>query len=134
MNVALLVVDEVGFEQLGRTEATLLFRLVSYRYGRGSILITTNSVDPAPRRANGGRQSLAGTSIVVGAPRHEPDSASQSATSNARRPNAPLRGARSALPAGSLAPRFSSREKNKGAPPPWPPGRRTASVSHDANP
>ena len=42
MNVALLAIDEVGFEQLGRAEASLLFRLVSYRYGRGSILITTN--------------------------------------------------------------------------------------------
>ena len=37
MNVALLAIDEVGFEQLGRAEASLLFRLVSYRYGRGSI-------------------------------------------------------------------------------------------------
>jgi DNA replication protein DnaC len=42
MNVSLLAIDEVGFEQLGRAEASLLFRLVSYRYGRGSILITTN--------------------------------------------------------------------------------------------
>ena len=39
MNVALLAIDEVGFEQFGRAEASLLFRLVSYRYGRGSILI-----------------------------------------------------------------------------------------------
>jgi hypothetical protein len=29
-------------EQLGRAEASLLFRLVSYRYGRSSILITSN--------------------------------------------------------------------------------------------
>jgi DNA replication protein DnaC len=42
VNVALLVVDEVGFEPMSRQEATLLFRLVSYRYGRGSLLITTN--------------------------------------------------------------------------------------------
>ncbi|MEZ4333437.1 MAG: IS21-like element helper ATPase IstB [Myxococcota bacterium] len=42
MNVALLVIDEVGFEPMTRTEASLFFRLVSYRYGRGSILITTN--------------------------------------------------------------------------------------------
>ena len=34
--------DEVGFEPMTRQEASLLFRLVSYRYGRGSILITTN--------------------------------------------------------------------------------------------
>ena len=42
MNVALLVIDEVGFEPMDRTEASLFFRMVSYRYGRGSILITTN--------------------------------------------------------------------------------------------
>ena len=32
----------MGFEPMTRTEASLFFRLVSYRYGRGSILITTN--------------------------------------------------------------------------------------------
>lgn len=42
INVALLIIDEVGFEPMTRQEASLLFRLVSYRYGRGSILITTN--------------------------------------------------------------------------------------------
>ena len=36
------LLDEVGFEPMTRQEASLLFRLVSYRYGRGSILITTN--------------------------------------------------------------------------------------------
>ena len=41
-NVALLVVDEVGFQPLSRLEASLFFRLVSYRYQRGSTLITTN--------------------------------------------------------------------------------------------
>jgi DNA replication protein DnaC len=42
MNVALLIIDEVGFEPMDRKEASLFFRMVSYRYGRGSILITTN--------------------------------------------------------------------------------------------
>jgi DNA replication protein DnaC len=42
MNVALLIIDEVGFEPMSRAEASLFFRMVSYRYGRGSILITTN--------------------------------------------------------------------------------------------
>jgi len=41
-NVAYLVVDEVGFEPMGREDASLLFRLVSYRYCRGSTAITTN--------------------------------------------------------------------------------------------
>ena len=39
---ALLVVDELGFEPMTREEASLFFRLVTYRYGRGSTLITTN--------------------------------------------------------------------------------------------
>ncbi|HEX5107508.1 MAG TPA: IS21-like element helper ATPase IstB [Vicinamibacterales bacterium] len=42
VNVALLIVDEVGFEPMSRHDASLFFRLVSYRYGRGSLLITTN--------------------------------------------------------------------------------------------
>jgi DNA replication protein DnaC len=41
-NVSLVIIDEVGFEVMSREEASLFFRLVSYRYGRGSILITTN--------------------------------------------------------------------------------------------
>jgi DNA replication protein DnaC len=42
LGVALLVIDEMGFEPMDRQAASLFFRLVSYRYGRGSILITTN--------------------------------------------------------------------------------------------
>jgi DNA replication protein DnaC len=42
MNVAMVVIDEVGFQTLTRFEAGLLFRLVSYRYERGSTIITTN--------------------------------------------------------------------------------------------
>lgn len=42
MNVALLVVDEVGFEPLTREEASLFFRLISHRYLRGATIITTN--------------------------------------------------------------------------------------------
>ena len=38
----MIIIDEVGFEPMSRQEASLFFRLVSYRYGRGSILITTN--------------------------------------------------------------------------------------------
>ena len=43
MNVALLIIDEVGFEPMTRVDASLFFRLVSYRYGRGSILIITTN-------------------------------------------------------------------------------------------
>lgn len=42
LSTALLIIDEVGFEPMDREEASLFFRLVTYRYGRGSILITTN--------------------------------------------------------------------------------------------
>ena len=42
LNASLLIIDELGFEPMSRDEASLFFRLVTYRYGRGSILITTN--------------------------------------------------------------------------------------------
>jgi DNA replication protein DnaC len=42
LKVALLIIDEVGFTPLNRQEASLFFRMVSYRYQRGSTLITTN--------------------------------------------------------------------------------------------
>ena len=41
-NVSYLVVDEVGFEPITREEAGLFFRLLNYRYCRGSTAITTN--------------------------------------------------------------------------------------------
>jgi len=42
LNTALLIIDELGFEPMDRAEASLFFRLVTYRYAKGSILITTN--------------------------------------------------------------------------------------------
>ena len=42
VNTGLLVIDEMGFEPMNRMEASLFFRLVSHRYERGSMLITTN--------------------------------------------------------------------------------------------
>ena len=42
ISTSLLIIDEVGFEPMTRQEASLFFRLVSHRYQRGSILITTN--------------------------------------------------------------------------------------------
>lgn len=42
LNTGLLIIDEMGFEPMSRQDASLFFRLVSYRYGRGAILITTN--------------------------------------------------------------------------------------------
>jgi DNA replication protein DnaC len=42
MSTALLLIDEMGFETMTRQEASLFFKLVSYRYSRGAVLITTN--------------------------------------------------------------------------------------------
>lgn len=42
LKVSLLIIDEVGFQPLSRQEASLFFRLVSYRYQKGSTMITTN--------------------------------------------------------------------------------------------
>ena len=39
---AVLVVDEIGYGQLNRSEAELLFRLVSQRYEHGSVILTSN--------------------------------------------------------------------------------------------
>jgi len=41
-NCALLIIDEVGFRPLDRIEANLFFHLVSTRYERGSIVLTSN--------------------------------------------------------------------------------------------
>lgn len=47
---ALLLVDEVGYLPLDRTEANMLFQLVSRRYERGSMIITSNKSFTNPHR------------------------------------------------------------------------------------
>jgi DNA replication protein DnaC len=42
LNTALLIVDEVGFRPLDRHEANLFFRLISARYEKGAIVLTSN--------------------------------------------------------------------------------------------
>ena len=42
MSTSLLLIDEMGYDPMSREEASLFFRLVSYRYGRGAMIITTN--------------------------------------------------------------------------------------------
>ena len=42
MKAGLVIIDEVGFETFTREEANLFFRLVSYRYQRGSLCVTSN--------------------------------------------------------------------------------------------
>jgi len=59
---ALLIIDEVGFTQLSRLEAALLFRLVSWRYGKGATILTTNkSIKDWP-------EVLAGDEVMATAP------------------------------------------------------------------
>lgn len=42
LNAGLVIVDEVGFRPLDRAEANLFFRLVSARYEKGAIALTSN--------------------------------------------------------------------------------------------
>ena len=42
MSTALLLVDEMGYDPMTREDASLFCRLISYRYGRGAMIITTN--------------------------------------------------------------------------------------------
>lgn len=39
---SLPIIDEMGFQTLNHTDAGLLFRVVNYRYDRGSTIITTD--------------------------------------------------------------------------------------------
>lgn len=42
MSSAVLIIDELGFQALDRRDAHLLFKAISYRYERGSTIITSN--------------------------------------------------------------------------------------------
>ncbi|RMF64804.1 MAG: AAA family ATPase [Calditrichaeota bacterium] len=42
MNAAVLIIDELGFQAFDRNDAHLLFKVISYRYERGSTIITSN--------------------------------------------------------------------------------------------
>jgi DNA replication protein DnaC len=55
MKAGLVIIDEEGFETFTREEANLFFRLVSYRYQRGSLCITSK------RRSRTGRRCWPGT-------------------------------------------------------------------------
>ena len=51
-NHRLLIIDELGFVPLSKTGAELLFELVSQRYERAAVLITSNlPFDGGPRRS-----------------------------------------------------------------------------------
>lgn len=55
MSSSLLLIDEMGYDPMSREEASLFFRLVSYRYGRGAMIITTNQEYSRLDRAAGRR-------------------------------------------------------------------------------
>ena len=55
-----LIVDEFGYQPLSREESNLLFRVVNYRYQRGSIAITTNKAITSWPEVLGGDEVLAG--------------------------------------------------------------------------
>ena len=58
---SLLIVDEMGYEPFDREEANLFFRVVNYRYQRGSICLTTNkAITDWP-------EMLAGDEVLAGA-------------------------------------------------------------------
>lgn len=40
--MALMILDELGYLALDKGDASLLFQLVSHRYERGSIIVTSN--------------------------------------------------------------------------------------------
>ncbi len=61
MNTNLLVLDEFGYQVMSRVEANLFFRVVNYRYGRGSIAITTN------KGITSWPELLAGDEVLAGA-------------------------------------------------------------------
>ena len=42
MNASLLIIDELGFQALDRHNAHLFFKVISQRYERGSVVITSN--------------------------------------------------------------------------------------------
>lgn len=57
----LLILDEFGYEPLNREQANQFFRLVNYRYQRGSIALTTN------KGITSWPEVLAGDEVLAGA-------------------------------------------------------------------
>jgi DNA replication protein DnaC len=57
----LLILDEFGYQTLDRDQANMFFRLVNYRYQRGSIALTTN------KGITSWPEVLAGDEVLAGA-------------------------------------------------------------------
>ena len=56
-----MILDEFGYEPLDRDQASQFFRLVNYRYQRGSIALTTN------KGITSWPEVLAGDEVLAGA-------------------------------------------------------------------
>ena len=63
MNVSMVIIDEVGFEPMSRKDASLLFRLVSYRYGARERADHDEQGDPRLAR-DPGRGEVLATAIL----------------------------------------------------------------------
>ena len=61
MASSLVILDEFGYQSMSRDEANLFFRVVNYRYGRGSMAITTN------KGITSWPEVLAGDEVLAGA-------------------------------------------------------------------
>jgi DNA replication protein DnaC len=61
LNCSLLIIDEVGYLSLEREEANLLFQVISKRYERGSIILTSN------KSYGAWGEIVAGDNILAGA-------------------------------------------------------------------
>ena len=59
----LLVLDEFGYQTMSREEANLLFRVVNYRYQKGSTIITMNKGIASWPEVLAGDDVLAGANL-----------------------------------------------------------------------
>ena len=65
----LLIIDELGFVPLSHTGAELLFEVVSQRYERGSILVTTNLQRHVPGKRTDWSRVRLFKKLINGVPR-----------------------------------------------------------------
>ena len=61
MALNLTILDEFGYQTMSREEANLFFRVVNYRYQKGSIALTTN------KGITSWPELLAGDEVLAGA-------------------------------------------------------------------
>jgi DNA replication protein DnaC len=57
----LLIIDEIGYLPIGREQANLFFQVVSKRYERGAIILTSNLTFGSSDHASAGEAVLTAT-------------------------------------------------------------------------